>query len=60
MKDRYYSFIFRQNGNLLDVRSFRDWCCAQARLQAEVYADKLRFYNGSGITVTREYGSKYL
>ena len=60
MKEKYYSFVFRQNGNLLEIASFRDWTFAQARGQAEVYADKLRFYRGNGVTVTREYGRKYL
>ena len=60
MKDKFYSFVFRENENLLEIRSFRDWSFAQARGQAEVYADKLRFSRGNGVTVTREYGRKYL
>lgn len=55
MKQKYYSFIFRKDNKFFECQSFRDTDYYSAKLQAEVYADKLRYYNNGIIKVTREY-----
>lgn len=56
MKQRFYTFNYYKDGRFFERNSFRDTDYGGAKLQAEVYADKLRFYNeGCKITFKRDY-----
>lgn len=56
MKDCFYSFNYFKDGKFIEARSFRDTDYYSAKLQAEVYSDRLRYYNPeSKIVFKREY-----
>ncbi|MPM06336.1 hypothetical protein SDC9_52635 [bioreactor metagenome] len=57
-RDKWYAFNYRdaKTGKFMEANSFRDTDYYSAKLQAEVYRDRLAFYNpDKQVRFTREY-----
>ena len=60
MQERFYQFVFRnENGNLLEINSYRDTDYNSAKLQAQKHAYSLEYYSNSSVTVTRTYNKQH-